>query len=104
MALGSVRFVFGYALPFAFGLPPLQGFEYTALLLGLVPLAFASAIVRYRLMDVEVIIKRTFGYAAALTAIAAIYGILLWGAGRLFLKDAEQRNPIIALLATLVVV
>ena len=38
-----------------------RGFEFTAVLLGLVPLAFASAIVRYRLMDVEVIIKRGAG-------------------------------------------
>ena len=98
------RSSFGYALPFAFGLPPLQGFEYSALLLGLIPLAFASAIVRYRLMDVEVIIKRALVYAAALAAIAAIYGVLLWTAGALFLRDAEQRNPVIALLATLVVV
>jgi PAS domain S-box-containing protein len=103
-AIGSMPFAFGYALPFAFGLPGLKGFEYSALLLGLVPLAFASAIVRYRLMDVEVIIKRTLVYAAALAAIAAIYGVLLWTAGQLFLKDPEQRNPVIALLATLVVV
>ena len=103
-AIGSVPFAFGYALPFAFGLTPLRGFEYSALLLGLVPLAFASAIVRYRLMDVEVIIKRGLVYAAALAAIAALYGISLWAAGRLFLKDSEQRNPLIALLATLVVV
>src|SRR5262249_23491508 len=48
--------------------------------------------------------KRGLVYAAALAAIAAIYGVLLWTAGRLFLKDAEQRNPLIALLATLVVV
>src|SRR4029079_7126423 len=103
-ALGSVPFAFGYALPFAFGLSALRGFEYSALLLGLLPLAFASAIIRYRLMDVEVIIKRALGYAAALAAIAAIYSVLLWMAGRFFLKDAEQRNPVIALLATLVVV
>jgi two-component system, NtrC family, sensor kinase len=103
-AIGSLPFAFGYALPFALGWPPLRGFEYTALLLGLVPLAFASAIVRYRLMDVEVIIKRALVYAAALAAIASIYGVLLWTAQRLFLKDSDQRNPLIALLATLVVV
>ena len=103
-AVGSVPFTFGYALPFALGLPPARGLEYSALLLGLVPLAFASAIVRYRLMDVEVIIKRALVYAAAVAAIAAIYGVLLWTAGMLFLKDADQRNPIIALLATLIVV
>lgn len=103
-AVGSLPFVFGYALPFAFGLPALRGFEYSALLLGLVPLAFASAIVRYRLMDVEVIIKRTLVYAAALAAIAAIYGVLLWTAESLFLKDSDQGKSVIALLATLVVV
>jgi two-component system NtrC family sensor kinase len=104
-AIGSVPFVFGYALPFAFGLHPLRGFEYSALLLGLIPLAFASAIVRYRLMDVEVIIKRGLVYAAALAAIAAIYAILLRGAGAVFLRAADQKqNPVIALLATFVVV
>src|SRR3954465_15437754 len=102
--IGSVPFVLGYAVPFAFGLQPLRGFEFSALLLGLIPLAFASAIVRYRLMDVEVIIKRGLVYATALAAIAAIYGVLLRTAGVVFLRDADQRNPVIALLATLVVV
>jgi two-component system, NtrC family, sensor kinase len=102
-ALGAMPFAFGYALPFAFGLQPLRGFEFTVLLLGLIPLAFASAIVRYRLMDVEVIIKRALVYAAVLAAIAAIYAVLLWIAGLIFYRDA-QRNPVIALLATLVVV
>ena len=80
-ALGAVPFVFGYGLPYALGFAPIRGFELSAILLGLVPLAFASAIVRYRLMDVEVIIKRALVYAAALALIAAIYGILLQLAG-----------------------
>lgn len=103
-ALGAVPFAFGYAVPFALGLEPLRGFEFTALLLGLIPLAFASAIVRYRLMDVEVIIKRALVYAAALAAIAASYAILLRIAGAIFYQDPGRRNPVIALLATLVVV
>jgi PAS domain S-box-containing protein len=103
-ALGSLPFVFGYAVPFVAGFEPLRGFEFSALLIGLIPLAFASAIVRYRLMDVEVIIKRGLVYAAAVMAIAAIYSILLKLASVVFFKDADQRNPVIALLATLVVV
>jgi two-component system NtrC family sensor kinase len=55
-------------------------------------------------MDVEVIIKRTVVYAAAVSAIAAIYAILLKLASELFLGGTEQRNSIIAVLATLVVV
>src|SRR4029078_12216036 len=102
--LGSIPFALAYALPFACAYTPLKGFEFSALLLGLIPLAFASAIVRYRLMDVEVIIKRALVYATAVAAIAAIYAVLLRTAGVIFLRDADQRNPVIALLATLVVV
>jgi PAS domain S-box-containing protein len=72
--------------------------------LAFVPLAFASAVVRYRLMDVEVIIKRTVVYAAAVSAIAAIYAVLLKLASELFMGGTEQHNSIIAVLATLVVV
>jgi PAS domain S-box-containing protein len=103
-AIGAVPFVFGYALPFALGFPHVPGAELTAVLLGLVPLAFASAIVRYRLMDVEVIIKRALVYAAALAAIAAIYAVLNVLGGLFFTRAADERNQIIALLATLVVV
>jgi hypothetical protein len=106
-ALGALPFSLGYALPFALNLsnlPPVPGSEWTAVLIGLVPLAFASAIVRYRLMDVEVIIKRTLVYAAALAAIAAVYAIILWLVSEVFFGGDPIRNPVIALLATLVVV
>jgi two-component system NtrC family sensor kinase len=102
--LGAVPFVFGYALPFAFNLPTVPGFELSAALLGLVPLAFASAIVRYRLMDVEVIIKRALVYAAALAAIAAVYAVLQKLGEAFFSGKGDERNNVIALLATLVVV
>ncbi len=55
-------------------------------------------------MDVEVIIKRTVVYAAAIMAIAAIYAVLLKLAGEFFLGGTGQHNTIIAVLATLVVV
>jgi PAS domain S-box-containing protein len=101
-AFGAVPFAFGYAIPSALGFSPVPGFEFSAVLLGLVPLAFASAIVRYRLMDVEVIIKRGLVYAVALAAIAAIYGSLMALAEQVF--GVSQHNSIIALLATVVVV
>ncbi|MGE5815917.1 MAG: ATP-binding protein [Acidobacteriota bacterium] len=103
-ALGAVPFVAGYVVPFVLGANPPAPLELTALLLGLVPLAFASAIVRYRLMDVEVIIKRSLAYAAAVAAIAAIYALLLRFAGEVFLDGRDEHNTVIALLATLVVV
>ena len=68
------------------------------------PLAFASAVVRYRLMDVEVIVKRGVSYAVAISAIAAIYAVILKLATEVFLGGNDRHNTIIAVLATLVVV
>jgi two-component system NtrC family sensor kinase len=102
--LGAVPFVCAYALPYTFGFKPPALFEVTAVLVGLVPLAFASAIIHYRLMDVEVIIKRALVYAAAFAAIVAIYSILLKLATQVFFRGEDQRNPVIAMLATVIVV
>jgi PAS domain S-box-containing protein len=101
-AFGAAPFVLGYGIPFALGWTPIPGAEFSAILLGLVPLAFASAIVRYRLMDVEVIIKRGLVYTAATMAIVAIYAISLRLAGAMSRGD-DARNPLIAFLATAVV-
>ena len=101
-AFGATPFVLGYAIPFALGFEPVAGSEWSALLLAIVPLSFASAIVRYRLMDVEVIIKRGLVYSAAATAIVAIYAVVLEIAGGLNREDGH--NSIIAMLATMVVV
>ena len=102
-AFGTAPFVLGYALPWSLGFQPIPGAEFSAVLLGLVPLAFASAIIRYRLMDVEVIIKRGLVYTAATMAIIAIYAVLLRIAGAMSQGD-DEHNPLIAFLATAVVV
>jgi two-component system, NtrC family, sensor kinase len=103
-ALGAGPFVIGCALPFAMGFSPTLPMELSVIPLGLVPLAFASAIVRYRLMDIEVIVKRGLVWTAALAATLAMYAVLLRLAGEVFLEDSHQHNTVIAMLATLVVV
>jgi PAS domain S-box-containing protein len=102
--LGVGPFAFGYGLPWVIGLNPPVALQFTAIPLGLVPLAFASAIVRYRLRDVEVIIKRGVGYTAFLAASAALYMAMRKGVGFLFANDADSHNWIVALLATIIVV
>jgi PAS domain S-box-containing protein len=102
--LGALPFALGYALPFALGLKASLTMELSAVPLGLIPLAFASAIVRYRLMDVEVIVKRSMVWAAAIAAISATYALLLQLVTWAFLPDSRAPNTILAILATLIVV
>ncbi len=92
-ALGAGPFILAYAVPFAFGATPSLAMELTAVPLGLMPLAFASAIVRYRLMDVEIILKRLLVYSAALSAIAGIYVHHRPGHGWLLRVD-RGRSPV----------
>jgi len=112
--LGAGPFAFGYALPWALGFDPPASLQLTAIPLGVVPLTFASAIVRYRLRDVEVIVKRGLAYSAFLAASVVLYMAMLKttsfvlgsdavrGDGASGLEDGHAR--IIALLATIVVV
>ena len=103
-ALGAGPFALGYALPYALGAQPSLPMQLSAIPLSLIPLAYASAIVRYRLMDIEVIVKRALVYAAALSAIVVIYAVLLGAVQRLFLDGRVANQWVIALLATLVAV
>ena len=99
----GLPFALGYALPWALGFDTAR-LDLTAIPLILIPLAFASAIVRYRLRDVEVIIKRGLVYTVAVSAMIGIYFVLERLAGEVFLGDPGGHNSIIALLATFVVV
>lgn len=101
-ALGVGPFACGYAIPYALGVEPSLPMQLLVVPMSLIPLAYASALVRYRLLDIEVIVKRVFVYAVALAAVLAIYVVLLEGAERLHRSDQGGRDWIIALLATLV--
>ena len=103
-AFGAGTFAFGYALPYALGVAPSIPMQLLALPLSLIPLAYASAIVRYRLMDVEVIVKRALVYAAVLSAVVAMYVVLLKVVQRMFVQGSAGHEWVIAFLATLVAV
>jgi hypothetical protein len=103
-ALGAGTFAMGYALPYALGVEPSLPMEFSVIPLSLIPLAYASAIVRYRLLDIEVIVKRAMVFAAALAAMVVIYAVLLESVERVFLKGNGANQWVLAFLATLVAV
>src|SRR5580704_4000570 len=81
---GILPFAALYILPFSLGTVPRQWMNLSALSLALIPLCFAYAIVRYRLMDVDIIFKRGLAYTAATGAVVAVYIALVAVIGGLF--------------------
>jgi two-component system, NtrC family, sensor kinase len=102
-AIGVLPFALGYTVPFALGVRPSLPMELSAIPLAFIPLAFASAIVRYRLMDVEVILKRLLVYTAVLASIAAIYVLILRTSVGIDVQSEDQHRWLIAFLATVIV-
>jgi len=81
---GILPFALLYILPFSLGTAPRQWMNLSALSLALIPLCFAYAIGRYRLMDVDIIFKRGLTYTAATGAVIAVYVALVAIIGGLF--------------------
>ena len=81
---GILPFAALYILPFSLGAIPRQWMNLSALFLALIPLCFAYAIARYRLMDVDIIFKRGLTYTAATSAVIAVYVALVAIIGGLF--------------------
>jgi len=81
---GILPFALLYILPFSLGAVPRQWMNLSALSLALIPLCFAYAIGRYRLMDVDIIFKRGLTYTAATGAVIAVYVALVAIIGGLF--------------------
>ena len=101
--LGGLPFVFGYAVPWSLGFDTVP-LDVTAIPLSLIPLAFASAIVQYRLRDVEVIVKRRAGpYRGRVRDGRHLLRSRAF-ARAVFLAEPDGHSSIVALLATAVVV
>ncbi len=74
---GSVPFVLFYVVPYAVGVVPTEPMKVSVLSLALIPLTLAYAILRYRLMDVDILFRRGYAYTlATLCVMAGFYGIV----------------------------
>src|SRR6202041_1560077 len=70
---GSLPFVFLYIVPYALGIVPPPWMKLSVYSLALIPLCFGYAIIRYRLMDVDIIFKRGLAYTFATAGVVAVY-------------------------------
>ena len=78
---GSLPFLLFYIVPYVLGIVPAPWMKLSVFSLALIPLCFGYAIIRYRLMDVDIIFKRGLAYTFATAAVVGIYfaGIALIG-------------------------
>src|ERR1700740_3132420 len=69
---GSLPFTVLFIVPYIFEGANLPLMQFSPLSLVLIPLCFGYAIIRYRLMDVDIIFKRGLAYTAATAGVAAV--------------------------------
>jgi len=81
---GIVPFLLLYIVPFFLGVVPRPWMNLSTISLVLIPLSFGYAIIRYRLMDVDIIFKRGLAYTAASGGVVAVYIALVAVIGALF--------------------
>src|ERR1700757_2154934 len=97
---GSVPFTLFYILPYVFDAATQPWMQFSALSLVLIPLCFGYAIIRYRLMDVDIIFKRGLAYTAATAAVAAVYFALVALIAEIF--HAQASGPVAGMIAIVI--
>lgn len=84
LLIGPAPFVFLWALPEALGSTPWVAEWLFKLFLLLIPVTFAISIVRYRVMDIDLLINRSLVYGVVIGAGGVAYALLLvWAANAL---------------------
>ena len=87
---GILPFLFLYVVPYFLGIVPRPWMNLSAVSLVLIPLCFGYAIIRYRLMDVDIIFKRGLAYTAASGGVVAVYIAFVALIGALFHTTAPS--------------
>ncbi len=81
--LGAAPFAIFYAIPYVLlGAMPNAYMDAAVLFFVLIPVTWAYAIVRYRLMDVDIIFQQGYVYTlATICVLAVFYGLIFWVGG-----------------------
>ena len=110
--LAVTPFTLLYAVVYLFGAPTDRWLTDVALLpLAIIPFAFGYSVLRYRLMDVELVVRRVFVYAVTTLAIALLLGVVVYTGG-LYAFGSDQQfssgeitlRVVLAVLAMAVIV
>ncbi len=90
-----------YVLPYALGAVPSGNLRLAVLSVVLLPLSLAYAIVRYRLMDVDILFRRGYAYTLATVCVLAGFWLIVSTLGTLahvYFKDLGTGGSLIVML------
>jgi PAS domain S-box-containing protein len=99
---GILPFACLYALPYVIGAVPTPVMNAAVLSLPLVPLTWAYAIVRYRLMDVDVIFQQGYVYTLATLAVIAVFYGLIFSLGAKLEELSSSAVVLLILIAAFI--
>jgi len=100
-AFGVLPFTLVYVAPYLFGVVPGAYLGLAVLSLTLIPLTWAYAILRYRLMDVDVIFQQGYAYTLATLSVLAIFYGLVVSIGK-FEELSPSAMAMLLVIATLI--
>jgi len=93
--LAVTPFILLYAVVYLFGAPTDRWLTDVAILpLALIPFAFGYSVLRYRLMDVELVVRRVFVYALTTLAIALLIGVVVYLGGCMRSDPISRSTPV----------
>lgn len=81
-AFGIAPFAMFYAIPYALGAVPGPYMQLSVLAFLLIPLTWAWAILRYRLMDVDIIFQQGYVYTLATISVLGVFYGLIFSLGK----------------------
>ncbi|MCU1234639.1 MAG: sensor signal transduction histidine kinase, partial [Candidatus Solibacter sp.] len=100
---GILPFTVFYVAPYVMGAVPNAYMKMSVLSVVLIPLTLAYAIVRYRLMDVDIIFRRGYAYTLATLCIVAAFYALIFTLGSMVkqnFKDMGNTVPMTVMLVS----
>ena len=96
LSIGPAPFILLWSLPEALGSSPWIAEWMFQTVLLLIPLTFAISILRYRLMDIDVLINRSVVYTIVIAAAVVTYLSLLFVATRFVISLTSETSVILA--------
>jgi len=80
---GILPFTMFYVVPYVMGVLPNNWMKMSVLSVAIIPLTLAYAIVRYRLMDVDIIFRRGYAYTLATLCVLATFYAAVFSLGNI---------------------